>query len=447
MSADDKSLLININTVEYFIVVKKKKPPEEMEVIEYTSHTKTKLTFKLACKNRYSYTRRCGKQDAGSSYFRCDFRKGNCSASILHKNGKYIRLRKGWNDDGFHTVHPPDVERYFLLQIEMMCEILLNDYYKKTMWNFRTNRQIALGNAKHMYLTDDSKTIDEVCSIIMNQADEQSLPITKLKRAMVYSKYGSRGRAPEEKLSQTAQCCYCGKIYKEQRGLSRHMKTQHQESGSGLSLHHRPANEEEETAPSGNQHATLTLLGLRSATSEKIGASKAPKLLQKPLTKVVQPEWNESCKHGEYPEPSDGPSIVFTHPSAANSFVNRCISAIIQQVGVSMSPNAVSSTAAHRPSVLTMAGGIGNGTGCSVQSSESPAPSEPSQSESSLPQNLDQAPRLQLSPLSGTQSNHWSHSHSLSQSSSSSSGNQSHAPGQCTSSSSNSNPVWQWGLH
>ncbi|CAL8101216.1 unnamed protein product [Orchesella dallaii] len=309
---DDTSKAENEGSIEdvvrnHIITKHPPRPPKKKlrEIIEVTPYkcTSRKETYKIACKNMYRYDRRCQNPD-GRIYFRCDDRKSNCGATILLLNGEYSRMESGWTNDGYHLLHPPNTAR--------------------------TEEQILLGKVKEYSLSNPTLTIHEVWDKFVKDSNGH-VPISasRVRRILRFARYGNQKIPEEEKKNRIVHCPDCNKMCNGTRSLARHMNSQHKTSDTAEEGPRKAeVSPSEKIISSGKRKRTPKPankkiksdpgLSLNSSTQEKIGVSASASL----------PEGNQPTT----------PCGIFADSAQASNFVNRCITAIMQQVGIPVPP-------------------------------------------------------------------------------------------------------------
>ena len=76
--------------------------------IEYEKFRSRGNTLKLASTNGYIYTKR--NEYRGAEYWKCD-RRNVCNATVVLKNGQWVKgSPSAWELDN-HRTHLPDIER------------------------------------------------------------------------------------------------------------------------------------------------------------------------------------------------------------------------------------------------------------------------------------------------------------------------------------------------
>ncbi|ODN05758.1 hypothetical protein Ocin01_00917 [Orchesella cincta] len=267
-----------------------KKSREMIEVISYIS-TSRKQTTKIACPKMYRYDRRCDQN--GRSYFRCDDRKSNCGASILLYKGEYSKMVNGWTADGYHTLHPPNPAK--------------------------TEEQIALGRAKQYLLSNPTLTIGEVWDKFVKESNGQ-IPTTvserRVRRILHFSRYGHERMPETEKEKRMFPCPHCNKLCQGGRGLATHVKVVHKTPRTGR-----------------EGSGKFTSSGRVSNPAAKRKRSPKPKHVNRQIGSNPPTTSSDEAAAG-----SQAPCGIFADPKQAHNFVNKCITAIMQQVGIPVPP-------------------------------------------------------------------------------------------------------------
>ncbi|CAL8096688.1 unnamed protein product [Orchesella dallaii] len=336
---------IPVETVMRDHIITKHPPPKKrrrviMEVTPYTSTTRSKVTYKIACKNLYTYTRRCRNSD-GRGYYRCDARKANCGATILFVNGEYVRMKNGWTDDGFHTLHPPDP--------------------------VRTEEQLVLGKAKEYSLSNPTMTIHEVFNKIVKDSNGNlPLPAKRLKRILHVSRYGHQRLPEEEKRNRVYHCPDCEKSCRDARGLARHIKTQHK-------------------SPLKPDGSSITELSSSDKFNGPSKLKRSPKRIDRKFKNEPLPSSSTSGAASSAlgtPAGNQAPCGIFADSAQATNFVNRCITAIMQQVGIPVPPTNAVTPADRQVAPTSVASSTSSN---SPTASGSPVPEPHESNSSSIP--------------------------------------------------------------
>lgn len=130
-----------------------------------------KVTYKLACDKNYAYYRKSSKA-GGTAYWRCSDRSVKCNATIISRGTpEQFFSGQGWDEEGFHEKHKPDVNRYtiqtngkfdeecssislrpsqrnWLILHQRHEQIVSGVVLKKFLQFYRTKKELAQGEAR-----------------------------------------------------------------------------------------------------------------------------------------------------------------------------------------------------------------------------------------------------------------------------------------------------------